>query len=122
MNSKSLRALLWGGAFGLLASCTSSIDETSIPDDVASATTTAIPNRPPTLRTPTIVRAELGEEFTDALISIDPDGDDVVVRVGPAPPGFTPTVNSRGRITGFAWRPTSVGEWASLLLPLMPLA
>jgi len=112
MDLKPLRALLWGGVFGLLASCTSSIDETSsAPTSSASATTTTIPNRPPILRAPTIVRAELGDEFTDAIISIDPDGDDVVVGVGPAPPGFTPTVNSRGRITGFAWRPTSVGEW-----------
>ncbi len=82
---------------------------TAAPSTVAPATTVA--NRPPELRTVALARAEIGQLYSDAIVASDPDGDEVVVRVGDGPIGFSPIVNSRGGITGFDWRPTEPGEW-----------
>lgn len=76
-----------------------------------SATTTTIANRAPEFRRLSVARAELGQRFSEAIIASDPDGDDVTVRLGSAPPGFAPIINSRGSITGFDWRPLEAGEW-----------
>ena len=53
----------------------------------------------------------IGELYSDAIVASDPDGDVVDVRVSDGPIGFSPTVNSRGTITGFDWRPNEPGEW-----------
>lgn len=49
--------------------------------------------------------------FSDSIVAFDPEGDDVVVRLGDGPSGFAPVVNARGRIIGFEWEPVEPGEW-----------
>ncbi len=56
-------------------------------------------------------RAEIGQRLTEPILGFDPDGDDVVVTVDDGPLGFSPTLNTRGRVTGFAWEPVVPGEW-----------
>lgn len=83
----------------------------SAPTSEAPSTTTTIANRAPEFREFATARAEIGQRFSDAIITSDPDGDDVTVRLGAYPPGFSPIMNSRGSITGFDWRPAEAGEW-----------
>ena len=105
------------------ASCSSSgadVDGTASADGVASTTTEATtttttttqPPLPPELRVPERARAEIGQEFSDAIVAVDPNGEDTVIRVvPPTPQGFALSTNSRGRIIGFDWSPTEAGEW-----------
>lgn len=77
----------------------------------STTTTTAAPNRPPELRVVEQGRAEVGQRLAEPILAFDPDGDDVVVTVTDGPLGFSPTLNTRGRVTGFSWEPTEPGEW-----------
>lgn len=104
----------------VLAGCSdeSVADETGAnAGDVSAATTsstsstTAVPNRPPEIRVATVGRAEIGQQLTEPILGFDPDGDDVVVTVSDGPLGFSPTLNARGRVTGFEWEPVEPGEW-----------
>lgn len=81
---------------------------TSAPSTIA---TTTVGNRPPSIRPMVSARAEVGEVFTDAIVATDPDGDPVVIDLGPSPSGLSPTVNTRGRIVGYEWTPSVPGEW-----------
>ena len=101
----------------ILASCSSSTDrdasevERSTTTSVAETTTTT-PQAPPELVLPSIARAEIGQEFTDAIVAIDPNGDDTTIDVtGRAPAGFSTIHNTRGRLTGFRWQPERAGDW-----------
>lgn len=112
------RAMLIALAVGLsLAACSSSGDASAAeptPDTAPRSTeapTTTAANRPPQLRMVPSARSEIDVRYSDAIIASDPDGDEVVVRVGSGPLGFSPIVNSRGAVTGFEWRPTEPGTW-----------
>ena len=98
-----------------LAACSGDVEPAS---EAAVTTTTTIPevtttfpNRPPELRVAPIGRAEIGQRLTEPILGFDPDGDDVTVTVGEGPLGFSPTLNTRGRVTGFSWEPFEPGEW-----------
>lgn len=102
----------------ILLGCSSSSDseraatERTTPAATSPApTTTTIANRAPEFREFARARAEIGQRFSDAIIASDPDGDDVTIRFGSYPAGFSPITNSRGSITGFDWEPTEAGEW-----------
>lgn len=104
----------------VLAACSSAANDADAAEDVVESnpptalettTTTAAP-APPRLVVPAIARAEIGQAYTDAVVAIDPNGDDTVIEVtGRAPSGFSTVSNSRGRLTGFEWRPERAGEW-----------
>ena len=64
-----------------------------------AAPTTSVPNRRPELRVPPDIRVDVDQFWSDAIIAIDPDGDEVTVRILEAPPGFFPSSNSMGLIT-----------------------
>ncbi len=75
-------------------------------------TTTTAPPAPPDLVLPDIARADIGQEYTDAIVAIDPNGDDTSIDVASrAPAGFSTIQNSRGRLTGFRWQPERAGQW-----------
>ncbi len=107
------------GAALLVVGCSSDAssadaDRADAPATTATSTptTTAAPiNRPPSIRVVPLARAEIGEVLSDSIVAFDPEGDDVVVRVGDGPTGFAPVVNARGRIIGFEWEPVEPGEW-----------
>ncbi len=114
-----LRALaIVFSAASLLASCSSDRGTLAPEPDLGStapitvAPTTTVANRPPDVRAVPLARAEIGERYSDAIVASDPDGDEVIVRLGQGPIGFAPVVNSRGAITGFDWRPTEPGQWS----------
>ena len=77
----------------------------------STTTTSEAPNRPPELRVAPVGRAEIGQRLAEPILAFDPDGDDVVVTTTDGPLGFSPTLNSRGRVTGFEWEPLEPGEW-----------
>jgi len=100
----------------LVAACSSAVSLGAEPELEASSststtTTTQAPNRPPEVRVVSQGRAEVGQRLTESILGFDPDGDDVVVTLGEAPLGFAPTLNTRGRVTGFSWEPVEPGEW-----------
>ncbi len=112
------RAVVVALAVGmLLAACSSSGDASGVEPTLGTAArsteapTTTAANRLPQIRMVPSARSEIDVRYSDAIIASDPDGDEVVVRVGTAPLGFAPIVNSRGAITGFDWRPTEPGTW-----------
>ena len=93
--------------------------DASVPTTLATSTTQP-PNRPPELRVVPIGRAEIGQRLTEPILGFDPDGDDVVVSVEGGPLGFSPTLNTRGRVTGFAWEPVEPGEWTVAVTAVDP--
>ena len=93
--------------------------DASVPTTLATSTTQP-PNRPPELRVVPIGRAEIGQRLTEPILGFDPDGDDVVVSVDSGPLGFSPTLNTRGRVTGFAWEPVEPGEWTVAVTAVDP--
>lgn len=102
----------------LLVACigeTASTGEVTATDTPLEAqtttTTTEVANRPPEIRVASVGRAEIGQQFTEAILGFDPDGDDVIVSISDGPLGFVPTLNTRGRVTGFTWEPVEPGEW-----------
>ena len=104
-----------------LGSCSSSSEsaepsgdtdtETTAVSSIVAAPTTSVPNRPPELRVPPNIRVDVDQFWSDAIVAIDPDGDEVTLRILEAPPGFFPKTNSMGLITGFDWQPTDAGQW-----------
>lgn len=109
--------LAFVGVVFVCVSCSSSssADNTAATTSTVPATTTTTttqPPQPPELRVPERARAEVGQPFSDAIVAVDPNGEDTVIRiVSPTPQGFALTTNSRGRIIGFDWSPTEAGEW-----------
>lgn len=89
----------------------SSVTEGAIAATSTTSSTTEVPNRPPEIRVVSMGRAEIGQQLTEPILGFDPDGDDVVVSVSDGPLGFSPTLNARGRVTGFEWEPVEPGEW-----------
>ena len=118
MTVPLIRTTLCTGAvlFSVLVAGCSSADPagesagTSPPTSIGVPATT-LGNRPPEIRPIASARAEIGQMFSDAIVATDPDGDPVVVDLGVSPSGFSPTVNTRGRIIGFEWSPLEPGEW-----------
>jgi lysophospholipase L1-like esterase len=84
---------------------------TTVVSATVDAPTTTVPNRRPELRVPPDIRVDVDQFWSDAIIAIDLDGDEVTVRILEAPPGFFPSSNSMGLITGFEWQPTDAGQW-----------
>lgn len=50
--------------------------------------------------------------WSDAIVAIDPDGDAVSIRILESTPGFFPSTNANGLITGFEWQPEGAGQWS----------
>ncbi len=102
----------------MVAGCSSSTGEQVADADGTATSTTAVQTTttsapaPPELVMAGIARAEIGQEFTDAVVAVDPNGDDTAIEVtGRAPAGFSTIQNSRGRLTGFRWQPERAGQW-----------
>jgi lysophospholipase L1-like esterase len=84
---------------------------TTVVSTTVAAPTTKAANRRPELRVPPDIRVDVDQFWSDAITTIDPDGDEVTVRILETPPGFVPSSNSMGLITGFEWQPTDAGQW-----------
>jgi hypothetical protein len=99
----------------MIAGCSSSPDAIGAETELVSSTTivtTTTRALAPEIRVPQEVRAEIGRTFSDAIVVIDPNGDEPTVDIqDDLPEGFSVTENQRGRITGFEWKPTEPGEW-----------
>ena len=117
--SSHLRRLVLIASMSVLVACSGNSDDgdalngDATPTTLENATTTtALPPAAPTVRSPPVARAEIGQVFSDAIVVIDPNGDDTEVTIsGRAPEGFATVVNTRGRVTGFQWEPVRAGEW-----------
>lgn len=86
-------------------------DDSEDAESADSTTSTEPPNRAPDLRVPETVRVDVGQQWSDAIIAIDPDGDAVEVSVENRPQGFFTTANATGLINGFEWTPDDAGQW-----------
>ena len=123
---RSLFILLIGGVFLLLGACSSTGQLASAGDDVGdqqsegelsttettAVTTTTMAPRPPEIDVPESTFAQVGQSVSEAVVVVDPNNDDTVVRLlSNDASGLLPVTNVRGRIIGFEWQPTEPGEW-----------